>query len=75
MAFGGGGGGYRHEHNSWAIGVLSEGQGLCPGKFPCDFSGKIGGNFGVFFLNVGSFGGYLLEDGAVTLPETNSKST
>ena len=24
MAFGGGGGGYRHEHNSWAIGVLRE---------------------------------------------------
>ena len=27
MAFGGGGGGYRHEHNSWAIGVLQEGKG------------------------------------------------
>lgn len=28
MAFGGGGGGYRHEHNSWSIGVLKEGEGL-----------------------------------------------
>jgi len=27
MAFGRGGGGYRHEHNSWAIGVLQEGKG------------------------------------------------
>ncbi|CAJ1397001.1 unnamed protein product [Effrenium voratum] len=27
LAFGGGGGGYRHEHNSWAVGYLHEGEG------------------------------------------------
>eukprot|EP00439_Symbiodinium_sp_Y106_P079051 s977_g17.t2 len=27
MTFGGAGGGYRHEHNSWSIGLLQEGEG------------------------------------------------
>ncbi|CAE8654965.1 unnamed protein product, partial [Polarella glacialis] len=32
FAFGGGQGSYRNEHNSWAVGVLHEGQGSDPAK-------------------------------------------
>ena len=82
MAFGGGGGGYRHEHNSWAIGVLSEGQGrpLVGGNsLSGDFVRKDRRKFLSFRLevwvkfSVGSLGclGYLLGDGDFTLPETH----
>lgn len=67
MAFGGGGGGYRHENNSWAIGVLSEGQGRL-GKFQVDFSGKIGREFLSFLLEVWvTYWGV----GDFTVPETH----
>lgn len=78
MAFGGGGGGYRHEHNSWAIGVLSEGQGRPPrGNSFRWFFRKDRREFLSFRLEVWvkfSVGclGYLLGDGDFTLPKLTS---